>query len=115
MRKVKWMFFGYLAFGVLMIVGIAAALKSSPARDPDTFYLPTAGAIKTLDPAEIGDTVGDGICKYMCEGLYNYKYQVQPYTLFPELAAEMPNISADGLTMTIPVRHGIHYYDAGKD
>ena len=115
MRKVKWLFFGYLAFVALMIVSIAVALKSSPARDPDTFYIPTSGAIRTLDPAEIGDTVGDGICKYMCEGLYNYKYKVEPYTLFPELAAAMPTVSPDGLTMTIPVRHGIHFYDAGKE
>jgi ABC-type transport system substrate-binding protein len=114
MQKVKWIFFGYIAFVAMMIAAIGFALNRSPARDPDTFYAAYAGAIKTLDPAEIGDTLGDSILKYVCEGLYNYKFKVIPYELYPELASAMPIVSPDGLTMTIPIRHGIHYYDPEK-
>ena len=62
----------------------------------------------------MGDSVGNLILTYVCEGLYNYKYQVVPYEIYPELASEIPTVSADGLTMTIPIRHGIHYYDPEK-
>jgi ABC-type transport system substrate-binding protein len=114
MQKVKWLFFGYIAFVALVILGIAVAVNLSPARDPDTYYLAYSGAIKTLDPAEGADEVVSGIFTYFLEGLYNYRYNVDPYQLFPELAAAMPTVSPDGLTMTIPVRHGIHYYDPEK-
>jgi oligopeptide transport system substrate-binding protein len=114
MQKVKWLFFVYIAFLALAIVAIAVAFRAAPPRDPDTYYLSYGSAVKTLDPAENDDTMGSQILGYIFEGLYNYKYGVVPYQVFPELASAMPVYSADGLTMTIPIRHGIHYYDPEK-
>src|SRR4029453_1437119 len=45
------------------------------------------------------------------ECLYNYDYYKRPYTLTPELAEGMPQISADGRMFTIKVKPGIHYFD----
>jgi oligopeptide transport system substrate-binding protein len=114
MRKIKWIFIAYVSFVMLAIAGIAIAFNAAPPRDPDTYYSSYGAAVKTLDPAENNDTMGSQILGYVFEGLYNYKYGVYPYALFPELASAMPAVSADGLTMTIPVRHGIHYYDPEK-
>jgi ABC-type transport system substrate-binding protein len=114
MRKVKWMFFGYIAFVVAMVAAIGFALNRSPARDPQTYYAAYSGAIKSLDPAEMEDELSGGILSYVFEALYNYKYKVLPYELYPELASAMPTVSPDGCTMTIPIRHGIHYYDPEK-
>jgi len=114
MQKVKWIFLGYLAFVVLVIGAIAFAFNKAPARDPGTFYAAYSGAIKSLDPAEMEDTLSSDTLSYVFEGLYNYKYNVHPFELFPELASAMPIMSADQLTMTIPIRHGIHYYDPDK-
>ena len=114
MRKVKWLFFGYLAFVLCSIIAIGSAFNAAPPRDPETYYTSYASAVKTLDPAENNDTMGSQILGYIFEGLYNYKYGVYPYALFPELASGMPSYSSDGLTMTIPIRHGIHYYDPEK-
>jgi oligopeptide transport system substrate-binding protein len=111
MQKMKWIFFGYLAFVALVIAGIALAFNAAPARDSGTFYSTYDAAVKTLDPAEVDDTLGSAILSPVYEALYNYKYEVHPFALYPELAATMPQVSADGLTMTIPIRHGIHYYD----
>ena len=114
MRKVKWVFFGYVGFVLLFVAGIAVAFRAAPPRDPDTYYSSYGSAVKTLDPAENNDTMGSQLLGYVFEGLYNYKYGVYPYTIqtmYPELASAMPTVSADGLTMTIPVRHGVHYYD----
>ena len=41
MRKVKWVFFGYLAAVAALAVGIAVAFDAAPPRDPGTFYAPT--------------------------------------------------------------------------
>ena len=112
MRKVKWVFFAYLAVVVSTVVAIAVAFNAAPDRDPNTYYVVYTGAIKTLDPAECGDQVGSYVLSPVVEGLYNFKYgRTSPYELYPELAAAMPTTSADGLTMTIHVRPGIHYYD----
>ena len=112
MRKVKWVFFGYLAAVALLAIGIAVAFDATPPRDPGTFYAPYAATLRTLDPAEINDTEGADICSYVFEALFNYRYgKTDPYTVVPELASDLPAMSQDGLTMTIHVRPGIHYYD----
>jgi oligopeptide transport system substrate-binding protein len=114
MQKVKWIFFAYIASVVLAMLAIAVAFTAAPARDPDTYYTSYSAAVKTLDPAESDDTVGSELLGYVFEALYNYKYGVVPYQLYPELASAMPSYSADNLTMTVPLRHGIHYYDPEK-
>ena len=56
MRKVKWVFFGYLALLVLTtVIGMAVAFNAAPDRvTPTRTTWPTyGGAIKTLDPAEV--------------------------------------------------------------
>ena len=112
MRATKWIFIGYLLAVVLIIVGIAASFSATPPRDPKTLYLPLAASLRTLDPAEINDTIGAPIVGSMYECLYNYKYgQTQPYELMPELAADMPQVSDGGKTLTIKLRRGIHFYD----
>jgi ABC-type transport system substrate-binding protein len=110
----KWLFFSYVAFVVLLILFIGISFSASPARDNHTVYVPYGGALSTLDPGKLNDTVGAMIVGPVYECLYNYKYAHQPYELFPEVAADMPQTSDDGLTMTIKLRHGIHFYDPEK-
>lgn len=114
MQKVKWIFFGYVALVALIIIGIGVSLGLTPPRDPSTLYTAYGANIKSLDPAEVNDTQGDAIANQIYECLYNYKYGVQPYELFPELAAEMPHYSADNKTVTVKIRPGIHFYDPDK-
>jgi ABC-type transport system substrate-binding protein len=110
----KWIFFGYIAFVGLLIFCIGITFTASPARDNRTIYVPYGGALSTLDPGRVGDTIGAMMVGPIYECLYNYKYGQQPYELFPEVASGMPQVSADGLTMTIKLRHGIHFYDPEK-
>ena len=56
MRRINWIFFGYLALVALVIVGIAVSFGMVPTRDPDTLYLSYASNLKTLDPANIRRT-----------------------------------------------------------
>lgn len=114
MRKVKWIFFGYLALVACVIIGIALSFGMVPTRDPHTLYLSYASNLKTLDPANIQDVPGSKVAGQVFETLYNYDYEARPYQLVPELAAELPRVSEDGLTLTIPIRKGIRYYDPDK-
>ncbi len=111
MQKVKWIFFGYLAVVALVILGIGISFAVVPTRDPKTLYTAYGSNIKTLDPGNIGDTTSSAVAGNIFETLYNYAYAVRPYRLIPELAEAMPTISADGLTWTIPIKKGIHYFD----
>ena len=111
MRTVKWIFFGYVAAVVLLIAGIAVSFGMTVPRDPHTLYLAYGANIKTLDPAVLGDTASGAVAGQVYETLFNYDYEARPYAIVPELAAGMPQVSGHGLTVTIPIRAGVHFYD----
>jgi oligopeptide transport system substrate-binding protein len=118
MQKVKWLFFGYLAVTALLIVAFAGsvALSSSssaadPNRDPDTLYTIYASNVRWLDPAVISDTTSADVADQVFENLYNYDIEKRPYEIIPELAAALPEVSPDGLTVTIRLKKGIRYVD----
>ncbi len=114
MRKTKWIFFFYLAIVGLFIAGVGFSLSFTPPRDPYTLYTEHPGTIRSLDPAEAADEPAAIIMGEFYECLYNYKYAVTPYELFPELAADMPVYSDGGRVMTIRLRKGIRFYDPEK-
>jgi peptide/nickel transport system substrate-binding protein len=71
----------------------------------------TVGEPPTLDPmASTADLVGI-ISQHIFETLYTFGTN---WAVTPLLAADMPQISADGLTYTIPLRSGIKFHD-GSD
>ncbi len=67
--------------------------------------------LQTLDPADVGDTASDGVCKEFYESLYAYHYLKGPQQIIPELAAAMPDISDDGKTYRIPIKQGVTFHD----
>ena len=62
----------------------------------------------TLDPSLTRSFGSVEVYKAMCERLYDYDTNVN---LVPELAKKLPTISKDGLTYTIPLRHGVRFND----
>jgi len=69
------------------------------------------GAPGSLDPAQAASIYANFIVVNLYDTLYRYKYLARPYQLQPNLAAAMPDISDDGLTLTIPIRPGVHFID----
>ncbi|MPZ27484.1 MAG: ABC transporter substrate-binding protein [Micromonosporaceae bacterium] len=61
-----------------------------------------------LDPTLARTLVGRIVFVSICEKLYDVD---QDLNLVPQLAAELPDVSEDGLTMTIPVREGVMFAD----
>ncbi len=69
-------------------------------------------AVRSLDPATCGDTTSSGIQGNVYEGLYTYHFLKRPVHswVVPQLAAEMPKVSKDGLTYTIKLKKGVKYF-----
>jgi oligopeptide transport system substrate-binding protein len=66
---------------------------------------------QTLDPVKSWDTLSGGIIAQIYDPLYQYSYLKRPYQLEPCLAAEMPEVSPDGLTYTIRIKQGVFFQD----
>jgi peptide/nickel transport system substrate-binding protein len=61
-----------------------------------------------LDPTLARTLVGRVVFNAICEKLYDVDADLN---LVPQLAAELPEVSGDGLTMTVPVRQGVMFAD----
>ncbi|MGH3683413.1 MAG: ABC transporter substrate-binding protein, partial [Natronosporangium sp.] len=61
-----------------------------------------------LDPTLARTLVGRIVFVSICEKLYDVD---QDLNLVPQLAAELPELSEDGLSMTFPVRDGVMFAD----
>ena len=110
-RKVKWSFFAYLLAIGIIVAGIAASFAISSPRDPNTLYSAYYENLKTMDPAICNDVDGTALICNVYECLYGYRYAKKPYELYPQLAAEFPEITPDGLTYTMRLRKGVHFFD----
>jgi ABC-type transport system substrate-binding protein len=67
--------------------------------------------VTNLDPGNIQDVYGAQVISQVCESLYTYHYLQRPFEIIPCLAADMPIISDDKLTYTIPIKKGILFHD----
>jgi peptide/nickel transport system substrate-binding protein len=61
-----------------------------------------------LDPTTAQTLVGREVFSTFCEKLYDVDAKLQ---IVPQLAAAMPQVSADGLSVTIKVRQGLKFND----
>jgi len=103
--------------GLLAVVVLAAPVAL--AQGPKVVQLPirTDGP-KSLDPVRGSTTYDNMACSQVYETLLEYKYLVRPEVikspddvLQPLLLAEMPRISADGLTYHFTLKPGVRFVD----
>ena len=64
-----------------------------------------------FDPAGSNDLYSNQINRVIFDPLYSYSYLARPYTVVPNTAAALPDISPDGKTWTIKVKPGIYFAD----
>ncbi len=69
-----------------------------------------SSAVKSVDPATCGDTTSSGIQGNFYEGLYTYHFLNRPVTVVPQLAANMPEVSDDGLVYTIRLKPDVVFH-----
>jgi oligopeptide transport system substrate-binding protein len=91
---------------------VPARTRRASAQEPQpggVYRLLGSGDIRSLDPAG-----AEGSEDWWSAGglLYNRLYAYDPAnTFFPDLAADMPSMSEDGLTYTIPLRQGVKFHN----
>ncbi|MEA5514621.1 ABC transporter substrate-binding protein [Nodularia sp. UHCC 0506] len=64
---------------------------------------------RTLDPADTYELASLSVVLNMSDRLYTY--EPGSTEIKPQLATALPQVSADGLTYTIPIRQGVIYHD----
>ncbi len=63
--------------------------------------------VKGLDPIEANDLYAAMEVAKVYEGLLEYHYLKRPFTLIPNLAETLPEVSKDGLTYTFKIKQGV--------
>ena len=100
---------------VLLVMAILGGCGQPPATDtrqPSKIYRHAMdGAPGSLDPAQAASIYADLIVVNLYDTLYRYKYLARPYQLQPNLAAAMPEVSEDGLQMSIRIKKGVFFID----
>ncbi|MBV2235470.1 MAG: ABC transporter substrate-binding protein [Sterolibacterium sp.] len=102
-----------LLFCLLAGLGTSANAKEkqqAPAQEtPKTLRWMFSAAATGFDPAGVHDYYSGTILEAVFETLLTYDYLANPPRLVPQIAAAMPQVSADGLTYTIAIKPGIHF------
>ena len=93
--------------GVLFLWACWAVLPAAA----ESVYRGETGRISGFDPARAADVYSALAVANIYEGLVQYAYLERPYRVEPCLAAELPQISADGLEYTFHLRKGIYFQD----
>jgi peptide/nickel transport system substrate-binding protein len=97
-----------LSLCLLAISGCSGGLNRDPSRK-DWITVGTKEKPRTIDPSDAYELRSLGIITNMGERLYTYNPGSNK--LVPQLATELPKVSADGLTYTIPIRQGVLFHD----
>ena len=69
------------------------------------------GAPGSLDPVHASSVYANFLVVNLYDTLYRYKYLARPYELTPNLADGMPQVSDDGLSLTIHLKQGVKFID----
>lgn len=112
-RRSLWRYAGLFCLCLFLVASCSRSLP--PAEDLQS--APTDGRIRigttlkprTLDPADAYELGSLGIIYNLGDRLYNYA--LDSTDLQPQLAADFPTVSEDGLTYRIPLREGIEFHD----
>ncbi len=83
----------------------------SQLKAEESVFYSEASRICGFDPVRVVDVASILAIGKIYEGLYQVAYQDRPYRVEPCLAAALPQVSADGLILTIPLRPGIRFQD----
>lgn len=96
-------------------LGLAVLAFAACTRDRNlnekVLHITVENKVKGMDPINTGDTYASTEVARVYEGLLQYHYLKRPYELRPNLAAEMPKVSKDGLTYTFKLKKGVLFHD----
>jgi peptide/nickel transport system substrate-binding protein len=98
------------AFALVALVAATGATSAAPPplKNGGTLTIGLAEDPDALDPTLARTFVGRIVFLHMCEKLYDLNAKLE---VVPQLAASLPKLSADKLTMTIALRRGVKFND----
>ncbi|MDN3543129.1 ABC transporter substrate-binding protein [Kinneretia asaccharophila] len=102
-----------LAAALLLSGAVPQALanKSEAPAEPKVLRYAFLASETGFDPAQLSDLYSRIVTGHLFEGLYKYDYLARPYKIKPNVAADMPEVSADYRTWTIKLKPGIFFTD----
>lgn len=95
--------------GGLLISSAMSLLAQSPADPHKVLRYVFPVAETGFDPAGVHDLYSAHVNGSIFETLFTYDYLASPAKLVPRTAANLPEVSADGLTYTIRIQKGIYF------
>lgn len=98
-------------FLIPLVGALGACSKSDSDAAAGTYVHALDGAPASLDPVHAASIYANFLVVNLYDTLYRYKYLARPYELTPNLADGMPEVSADGLTLTIRLKQGVRFRD----
>jgi ABC-type transport system substrate-binding protein len=75
-------------------------------RRGGTLMLADEARVRTLDPQVATDSISQSVIEMLFEPLYSYDHEMH---LVPHVASALPEVSADGLVFSVPIRGDIHF------
>ncbi len=88
----------------------APSAQATTTADPQkTLHWVFSAAETGFDPAGVHDYFSGTIIESVFETLLTYDYLARPAKLVPLTAESLPQITDDGKTYTLKLRHGIHF------
>src|SRR5438093_8070630 len=104
-RTSRWLCGVVLAVVVAAGCGGGSSTGGNLAKD-QTLRFPIFGDVGTLDPALANTQTAINIDRNIFNGLYTFDVNGK---LVPDLARDMPTVSADNLTYTAHLRQGVKF------
>ena len=97
---------------VIMIGLLSQPVMSQTSKpSPKVFKYAFTAAETGFDPAQLSDLYSRILTANMFDALYTYDYLARPLVIRPNLAAGMPEVSADFKTYTIQLKRGVFFSD----
>jgi oligopeptide transport system substrate-binding protein len=99
------------AIGLVSVGALAFSCTSKTKEPASTLHITSQVKIKGLDPIGADDLYSAEEVSRVYDTLYQYQYLKRPYTLEPAMAEGMPELGADGKTVTIHLKKGLLFAD----
>ena len=111
MSKLKFLSACSLLVAVLLGCNSASDAPAG-AASPLRFRMSFNEVPTSLDPIKANSAYAGAIISNVYDTLYRYQLFTEPYTLTPNLAAAMPELSGDGKTVRIRLRTDAYFQDS---
>lgn len=100
-----------VSFLLMSLLAVTISCTKKVDLNEKVLNLAVTSEIKGMDPIYSNDKYSSNEVGRVYEGLLEYHYLKRPYTLVPNLAESLPEVSEDGLTYTFKIKKGVLFHD----